>query len=151
MSGALLAQPGDTIAVASDHAGVELKAAVSTELEALGFKVQDLGTNGTGSVDYPDFGRALADHVAAGRAKAGVAVCGTGIGISIAANRVRGIRAVLAHDRFTAEMGREHNDGNILALGARVIGTDVARNLVRVFFATPFGGGRHTGRVAKLG
>lgn len=151
MSTPQLAQPGDTVAVASDHAGVELKAVVATELTAMGFKVADLGTNNAQSVDYPDYGKALAEHVAAGKAKAGVAVCGTGIGISIAANRVPGIRAVLAHDAYTAQMGREHNDGNILAMGARILGADVAKHLVRTFFTTSFGGGRHTGRVAKLG
>lgn len=147
----LLAKPGDTVAVASDHAGVELKGIVAGEIAALGFKVLDLGTQGSASVDYPDFGRAVAEHVVAGKAKAGVIVCGTGIGISIAANRVPGARAVLAHDTYGARMGREHNDGNILALGARVIAIDTAKHLVREFFATPFGGGRHAGRVAKLG
>jgi ribose 5-phosphate isomerase B len=151
MSNALLAQPGDIIAVASDHAGVELKAVVAAELAALGFRVDDLGTSGTASVDYPDFGVAVGRHVASGKAMGGVLICGTGIGISIAANRLPGVRAVLAHDLFTAQMGREHNDGNVLALGARVVSFDTAKHLVRTFFTTPFGGGRHAGRVAKLG
>ena len=151
MTEVLLAQPGDTVAIASDHAGVDLKTTLAAELAAMGFKVLDLGTNGTASVDYPDFGRILAENVVAGKAKAGVAICGSGIGISIAANRVKGARAVLAHDDYTARLGREHNDGNILALGARVIAPESAKHMLRTFFATPFSGGRHAGRVAKLG
>lgn len=151
MTEVLLAKPGDTVAIASDHAGVDLKSTLAAELSSLGFKVVDLGTNGTASVDYPDFGRLLAENVAAGKAKAGVAICGSGIGISIAANRVPGARAVLAHDANAARLGREHNDGNILALGARVVAPDTAKHLLRTFFSTPFGGGRHAGRVAKLG
>ena len=146
-----LARSGDTVAIASDHAGYELKAALKTELAAMGFKVLDLGTNGADSVDYPDFGHALADAVANGKAKAGIAICGTGIGISIAANRHPGIRAALVHDASTAALAREHNDANVIALGARVLAADEARALVRTFFATPFAGGRHVRRVAKLG
>jgi ribose 5-phosphate isomerase B len=151
MSDTRLAHPGDIVAIASDHAGVELKDGLISELAALGFKPLDLGTNGSDSVDYPDFGQALAKAIAEGRAKAGVAICGTGIGISIAANRYPGIRAALAHDEATAKLAREHNDANILALGARVVSADAAKQMVRAFFATDFGGGRHTGRVTKLG
>jgi ribose 5-phosphate isomerase B len=151
MTDAPLAKPGDTVAVASDHAGVELKDTVAKVLTEMGFKVADLGTTGTASVDYPDYGKKLAEAVTGGQAKAGVVVCGTGIGISIAANRVPGARAILAHDEYTAKMGREHNDGNILALGARTVSNDVAKHLVKTFFTTPFGGGRHAGRVTKLG
>ena len=147
----LLAGPGDTVAIASDHAGVDLKETLKGDLGALGFKVLDLGTNGPASVDYPDYGKALAEAVTGGKAKAGVAVCGTGIGISIAANRVPGARAALVHDVNTAGLAREHNDANIIAMGARVLAPDAARAMLKTFFATPFGGGRHAGRVAKLG
>ncbi|MCB2108750.1 MAG: ribose 5-phosphate isomerase B [Rhodobacteraceae bacterium] len=151
MTEALAATPGDVVAIGSDHAGVELKSTLAGDLAAMGFKVLDVGTNGTASVDYPDFGKAVATAVKDGKAKAGVVVCGTGIGISIAANRVSGIRAALVHDTFTAAMAREHNDANVLALGARVISPETARNALKTFFSTPFGGGRHAGRVAKLG
>jgi len=146
-----LAHPGDTIAVASDHAGYETKDLLAADLKAMGFNVLDLGTNGPDSVDYPDYGRALGEAVAQGRARAGVAVCGSGIGISIAANRVPGARAALVHDRNTAALAREHNDANILALGARILPIDEARALLKIFFSTPFAGGRHAGRVTKLG
>jgi len=146
-----LARPGDTIAVASDHAGYDLKIVLAEDLKAMGFKVLDLGANGLESVDYPDFGKALGEAVTRGRASAGVAICGTGIGISIAANRIPGARAALVHDRNTAALAREHNDANILAMGARILPTDEARELLKIFLATPFGGGRHARRVAKLG
>jgi ribose 5-phosphate isomerase B len=142
---------GDTVAIASDHAGYDLKAVLKQDLAALGFKVLDLGTDGPTSVDYPDYGKAVADAVAQGKARAGVAICGTGIGISIAANRVPGIRAALAHDESTAALAREHNDANVLAMGARILKPEAARGMLKTFFATPFGGGRHAGRVAKLG
>jgi ribose 5-phosphate isomerase B len=147
----LLANPGDTVAIASDHAGVDLKETLKGDLGALGFKVLDLGTNGPASVDYPDYGKALAEAVTGGKAKAGVAVCGSGIGISIAANRVPGARAALVHDETTAALAREHNDANIIAMGARVLKPELARAMLKTFFATPFAGGRHAGRVAKLG
>ena len=146
-----LAVPGDTIAIAGDHAGVELKSILAKDLADMGFKVLDLGTDGPASVDYPDFGDALAKAVGDGRARAGVALCGTGIGISIAANRHPGIRAALVHDRLTAGLAREHNDANVIAMGARVISADDARAMLKIFLTAPFGGGRHTGRVAKLG
>lgn len=141
---------GATIAVASDHAGFDLKELLKRDLEQAGYAVLDLGTNSSASVDYPDFGHALADAVAAGRAEKGVAVCGTGIGISIAVNRNPKIRAALAHDVTSARLGREHNDANVVAFGARLIGAEVAREALKVFLNTPFEGGRHAGRVAKL-
>src|SRR4051812_21498216 len=147
----LVARAGDTVAVASDHAGFELKEALKGDLAKLGFKVLDLGTNSAASVDYPDFGKALGAAVAGGQAKAGVAVCGSGIGISIAANRVPGARAALVHDDNTAALAREHNDANIIAMGARLHGHEEARAMLKTFFNTPFAGGRHAGRVAKLG
>jgi len=139
------------VAIASDHAGVALKGVLAEELRALGYEVLDLGTQGTDSVDYPDFGHALAETVAAGRAGRGVLVCGTGIGISIAANRHAGVRAAVCHDVTSARLAREHNDANVLALGARLIGEEVAKECLREFLATEFGGGRHVGRVKKLG
>jgi len=151
MTEAFAATAGDTVAIASDHAGVDLKKVLGADLAGMGFRVLDLGTEGTASVDYPDFGKAVAEAITSKKAKAGVAICGTGIGISIAANRVPGVRAGLAHDAFTAAMAREHNDANVLALGARVMSTETARNALKTFFTTSFGGGRHAGRVAKLG
>ena len=141
----------ETVALAADHAGVELKDALSQELAARGFQVLDLGTNSHESVDYPDFGAALGAAVAGGRASRGVAVCGTGIGISIAANRVPGARAARCHDTTDARLARQHNDANILALGARTIGIEVAKDCLAAFLDTPFEGGRHRRRVDKLG
>jgi ribose 5-phosphate isomerase B len=141
----------DTIALASDHAGFELKEILKADLQAMGRDVLDLGTDGPASVDYPDFGRALADAIAAGRAGTGVAVCGTGIGISIAANRNPAVRAALCHDSLTARLGRQHNDANVLALGSRVIGVETAKDCLKAFLETEFEGGRHAARVKKLG
>lgn len=138
------------IAVASDHAGFELKATLKAELEGQGYSVLDLGTNGPDSVDYPDFGKAIGDAVAGGKAQYGVAVCGSGIGISIAANRVPGCRAALVHDALSARLSRLHNDANVIALGARLIGVDTAKDCLAVFLNTAFEGGRHARRVAKL-
>jgi len=139
------------VALAADHAGVDLKAILERELVDLGYQVLDLGSHGPASVDYPDFGRALARAIAERRAEFGIAVCGSGIGISIAANRNPAVRAALCHDAVTARLGRQHNDANVLALGARVIGVETAKDCLRVFLATPFEGGRHARRVAKLG
>jgi ribose 5-phosphate isomerase B len=141
---------GATIAVASDHAGFDLKEVLKHDLQAAGHDVLDLGTHSTASVDYPDFGMALADAIASGRANKGVLVCGTGIGISIAANRNPKIRAALVHDVTSARFSREHNDANVVAFGARVIGSETAREALKVFLSTAFEGGRHAGRVAKL-
>lgn len=143
--------PEDVIAIASDHAGFDLKGVVKAELEAIGHPVLDLGTHGPQSVDYPDFADALAAALRDGRAGRGVLVCGTGIGISIAANRHRHLRAALCHDTTGARLARAHNDANVLVLGARLVGSEVARDCARVFFSTAFEGGRHERRVAKLG
>jgi ribose 5-phosphate isomerase B len=151
MSDKLLARAGDTVAIASDHAGVALKAALKSDLSALGFKVLDLGPATTDSVDYPDFGNALAQSISGGKAKAGVAICGSGIGISIAVNRHAGLRAALVHDAETASLTRQHNDANVLALGARTMTADKAREIAKAFFTTEFEGGRHARRVEKLG
>jgi ribose 5-phosphate isomerase B len=141
----------EIIGIASDHAGFELKAALKAELDALGFGVLDLGTDSaTKSVDYPDFGRAMADAIKAGKVARGVVVCGTGIGISIAANRHPWIRCALVHDETSARLTRQHNDANVMALGQRLIGVETAKAALRVFFATPFDGGRHVQRIAKL-
>lgn len=147
MSGAV---HSENVAVAADHAGFELKTILKAELEAEGYCVIDLGTHSVDSVDYPDFGQAIARAIEEGRAGWGVAVCGTGIGISIAANRYPGARAALCHDAETARLGREHNDANILALGARILDVDTAKDCLTAFRTTPFGGGRHDARVAKL-
>ena len=140
----------DIVAVAADHGGYELKTALLPELKALGFEVLDLGTNSTDSVDYPNFANAVADAIGSGRAQRGVLICGTGIGMSIAANRQRHIRCALAHDATTAQLARQHNDANVLALGARVLGIETAKACLRIFFTTAFEGGRHARRVAQL-
>jgi ribose 5-phosphate isomerase B len=141
---------GATIAVASDHAGFDLKEILKRDLQEAGLEVLDLGTHSTASVDYPDFGQAMAETIAAGKVERGVIVCGTGIGISIAANRNPKVRAALVHDVTAARLTREHNDANVVAFGARLIGTEVAREALKVFLKTPFEGGRHANRVAKL-
>lgn len=138
----------ETVAVAADHGGYELKCALVPELRALGFAVLDLGTNGSEPVDYPDFANAVAAAIEAGRAQRGLLLCGTGIGVSMAANRHRFLRCALAHDATTARLARQHNDANVLALGGRVMGTETARECVRTFFTTAFEGGRHARRVA---
>ena len=143
--------PSGTIAIASDHAGVELKRVLAEELKRMGRDVLDLGTGGSESVDYPDLADRLAEALRAKKAEQGVLVCGTGIGISIAANRHRHIRAALCHDASTARLARAHNDANVLVLGARTTGVEVARDCLKTFSETPFEGGRHEGRVAKLG
>lgn len=139
------------IAIASDHAGYDMRGMLAEELRGLGRAVLDLGCDGPQSVDYPDFGTAVADAIADGRADRGVVICGTGIGISIAANRNRQVRAAVCHDETSARLARLHNDANVLALGARLIGPEVAKACLRVFLATEFAGGRHAQRVAKLG
>jgi len=141
-----------SIAIAADHAGFDLKAKLVEELKSAGYAVQDLGTrDATTSVDYPDFGKAVAEAVTSGKADAGVVVCGTGIGISIAANRHPGVRAALCHDTTSARLSREHNDANVLALGARVTGEQVAKDCLHTFLSTEFAGDRHARRVQKLG
>jgi len=142
--------PGGAIAVASDHAGFDLKEILKRDLQEAGLEVLDLGTNSTQSVDYPDFGMAMADAVASGKAERGVLVCGTGIGISMAANRNPKVRAALVHDVTSARLSRLHNDANVVAFGQRLIGSETAREALKVFLGTEFEGGRHANRVAKL-
>lgn len=143
--------PAETIAIAADHAGFELKSVLADELRKSGVKVVDLGTNSGDSVDYPDFADAVAKALKAGTATRGVLVCGTGIGISIAANRHKGIRAALCRDSTDARLAREHNDANVLVLGGRTTGVEVARDTLKSFLATPFAGGRHQRRIEKMG
>lgn len=138
------------IAIASDHGGLELKNQVRLWLEELGAEVLDMGCDGSASVDYPDYAEKVARAVAEGRAERGVLVCGTGIGMSIAANRFRGVRATLVHDAFTARMSRQHNDSNVLVLGGRVLGVEVARDIVALWYTTPYEGDRHQRRLDKL-
>jgi ribose 5-phosphate isomerase B len=140
----------ETIAVASDHAGFDLKQILSRELADLGFKVLDLGTHSSDSVDYPDYGKAMGEAIADGRVARGVVVCGSGIGISIAANRNPKVRAALCWNETSARLSRQHNDANVLALGARLVDEKVAKECLRAFFSTEFEGGRHARRVAKL-
>lgn len=139
-----------SVAIAADHAGFALKTVLRQELDSLGWRVNDLGTHNTDRTDYPDFGYAVADEIAAGRATFGVLVCGTGIGISIAANRNPAVRAAVCHDAPAARLSRQHNDANVLALGSRIVGEEVAKDCLRVFLDTAFEGGRHAARVAKL-
>jgi ribose 5-phosphate isomerase B len=133
-----------------DHAGLTLKRQLVALLRGLGDDVDDLGTHDDGSVDYPDFGAAVGRAVAQDAGARGLIVCGTGIGIAIAANKVPGVRAALVHDVFTAEAARSHNDANVVAFGARVTGAGVAEAALRRFRDTAFSGGRHAARVAKL-
>ena len=144
------AEPSKTIAIACDHGGIDLKANLMDELKSAGYEVLDLGTNGPDSVDYPDFAYALAQAIDDGKASRGVLICGSGIGISIAANRHKFIRAALIHDALGARMCREHNDANVIAFGARMIGVETARDCLKIFLQTEFEGGRHAGRVDKL-
>jgi ribose 5-phosphate isomerase B len=142
--------PAETIAIASDHAGFELKENLKAELEARGFAALDLGTANRDSVDYPDFADRLAHAIQDGRARRGVLVCGTGIGIAMAANRHRHLRAAVCHDVSSARLSRLHNDANVLALGARLIGIEVAKDCLGAFLTTAYEGGRHDRRVAKM-
>jgi ribose 5-phosphate isomerase B len=139
-----------TIALASDHAGYALKAMLVAQLRADGRDVLDLGTDGETSVDYPDFGASAAAAIADGRAGCAIIVCGSGVGISIAANRNPAVRCALVTSGLMARLARQHNDANCLALGSRIIGIEVARDCVAEFLNTKFEGGRHAGRVAKL-
>jgi ribose 5-phosphate isomerase B len=139
------------IALGSDHAGYDLKAELIEALVSWGHEVNDCGpANGTDSVDYPDYGAAVGRSVASGESELGIAVCGSGIGISIAANKVPGVRAALVHDVTTAHLAREHNHANVLCLGARVVGPAVALEAVAAWLDAIPGEGRHLGRIAKL-
>ena len=138
------------IAIASDHAALTMKAELAAWLGESGQEVLDLGTDSEASVDYPDFGYILADTIARGEAEFGVALCGSGIGISIAANRNPAVRCALVSEPLSAALARQHNDANVIALGARLIGIEMAKACIDAFLSTAFAGGRHCGRVEKL-
>ena len=138
------------IALAADHAGYQMKDELVTWLREAGHDVQDLGTNGPDSVDYPQFGTKLAEAVSNGDAERGIVVCGSGIGISIAVNRNPACRCARVSEPLSAALAREHNDANVLALGARLIGSDMAKACVQAFLGTDFAGGRHQRRVDQL-
>ena len=138
------------IAIACDHGGYVLKEKVKAHLLEKGYEVRDFGTNSLDSCDYPDFGAPAARAVAAGECEKGIQICTTGIGMSIVANKIRGIRCALCSDCFSAEMCRAHNDANMLALGGRVLGPELAKRIVDLFLDTEFLGGRHANRVAMV-
>jgi len=138
------------VAVGCDHAGVALKIEVVKVLSARGYEVEDVGTYGNDSVDYPDFASQVARRVGTGEASFGVLVCGTGIGMSIVANKYRGVRAAVCTTEFEARATRSHNDANVLCLGERVVGVGLGRAIAEAFFDTPFEGGRHQRRVQKI-
>jgi len=137
-------------AIGSDHAGFELKNALADHLRHLGHDVNDLGTHSDERVDYPDYGAAVGRAVADGSAELGVCVCGSGIGIAIAANKVPGVRAATVHDVTSGRLAREHNDANVICIGERLTGPQVALDTLDAFIGASFEGGRHTGRVAKI-
>ena len=138
------------IALGADHAGFALKQILKVWLEGQGHQVLDVGTHTADSVDYPDYASAVTDALLAGAAERGILVCGTGLGMAMAANKVLGVRAASCVDAYTAQMAREHNDANVLALGARVVGAEDAIEIVRVWLETAFAGDRHARRLAKL-
>lgn len=138
------------IAIASDHGGYELKEDLKSFLEEGGYEVGDLGTYNNDSVDYPDYGVDLSRRVAAGEFEKGILLCGTGIGMSIVANKVSGIRAALVNDVYSARMSAEHNDANVLVIGGRVTGKGLAREMVKAWLETKFAGGRHLKRLNKI-
>jgi ribose 5-phosphate isomerase B len=138
------------IALGTDHAGYDFKEAVQVFLKEAGHEVQDLGTYSKESCDYPDYADRVCKYVVQGSVRFGILVCGAGIGMSIAANKVHGIRAALCHDFYTAQMGREHNDANVLVLPARIIALPYAQEIIKIFLKTEFAGGRHAVRVDKI-
>ena len=140
----------EVVAIVSDHAAFEMKAELVEWLRDAGHEVIDLGTASTDSVDYPDYGYRLAEAIASGRADKGVALCGSGVGISISVNRHPACRCALVSESLSARLAREHNDANAIAMGARLIGIEQAKECVSAFLATPFAGGRHQRRVDKL-
>ncbi len=139
------------VAIGSDHAGFHLKEELKKTLEDLGVSYEDVGTNSASSVDYPDYAEKVARAVAEGRVDRGILCCGTGLGMCISANKIHGVRAVTAHDVFSAEMSRRHNNANVLTMGERVVGPGIADQVLRVWINTEFeGGGRHEARVNKM-
>jgi ribose 5-phosphate isomerase B len=140
----------DRIVIASDHAGRELKEDLLGFLRDLGIETLDMGTDGDESVDYPDYGIPVAEKVSKGEVSRGVLICGTGVGMSIVANKFRKVRAALVNDVFSARMAKEHNDANILVIGGRVVGKGLAREMVRVWLDAEFASGRHQRRLDKI-
>ena len=141
----------DKIAIAADHGGWRLKEILKPFLEGLGYKYADFGTSSAKSVDYPDFALALAEAVRAGKYKKGILICGTGLGMSMSANKIPGIRAALCNDMFCAKMSREHNDANILTIGGRVVEEELAKEIVKVWLQTKFSNvSRHKQRIKKI-
>lgn len=138
------------IAIAADHGGYTLKESVKRKLESMGLDYHDFGTHSEESVDYPDYGILVAEGVARGEYERGILICGTGLGMSIVANKVPGIRCALLHDTFSAKATREHNDTNVMAMGARVIGPGLADDIVELWLTTEFAGGRHAQRLDKI-
>lgn len=138
------------VAIGSDHGGYSLKEIIKSHLRDLRYTFKDLGTFSESSVDYPDYARAVAEAVASGEAWRGIIIDGAGVGSCIVANKIPGIRAALCHDSYTARNSREHNNANVLALGSRTIGVEIAKEIVTLWLATEFGGGRHAQRVAKI-
>ena len=139
-----------TIAIGCDHAGVELKQQIIALLKDLHIECIDYGTDSTESVDYPDFGEKVSEAVSSGKIQKGILICGTGIGMSIVANKFPGVRASLCNELFTAKMSRLHNDANILVLGGRIVGKDLAKEIVKTWVSTPFEGERHRRRLEKI-
>jgi ribose 5-phosphate isomerase B len=138
------------IAVGSDHRGVAVRLRIIPFLERLGHEVIDFGPEGTGSVDYPDYAHKVARSVSAGEVERGILICGTGIGMCIAANKIRGVRAAPCHDSITAELSRSHNDANVLCLSADLLGEELIERMLKIWLETPFEGGRHARRVEKI-
>ncbi|MHC0036527.1 ribose 5-phosphate isomerase B [Pseudoneobacillus sp. C159] len=138
------------VAIASDHGGINIRKEIASLLTEMGIEFEDFGCECETSVDYPDYALPVANKVASGEFDRGILICGTGIGMSIAANKVKGIRCALAHDTFSARATREHNDTNMLAMGERVIGAGLARDIAKIWLTTEFQGGRHENRVNKI-
>lgn len=138
------------VALASDHGGINIKNEIADLMKEMGIEFEDFGCDCTTSVDYPDYAQPVAEKVAAGEFDRGILICGTGIGMSIAANKVKGIRAALVHDVFSAEATRAHNNSNVLTMGERVVGPGLARMIAKVWLTTEFEGGRHENRINKI-
>ncbi|MBT2648074.1 ribose 5-phosphate isomerase B [Bacillus sp. ISL-34] len=138
------------VVIASDHGGINIRKEIISLLKEMNIEYEDMGCECSTSVDYPDYALPVAEKVAKGEVDRGILICGTGIGMSIAANKVKGIRCALVHDKFSAKATREHNDTNILAMGERVIGPGLARDIAKIWLTTPFDGGRHKNRINKI-
>lgn len=138
------------VAIASDHGGINIREEIKQQMEELGIEYEDFGCECDTSVDYPDYALPVAEKVAAGEFDRGILICGTGIGMSIAANKVKGIRCALVHDVFSAKLTRQHNDSNIIAMGERVIGAGLAREIAKAWLTSDFEGGRHANRIGKI-